>query len=336
MSILLDAVTRAKQQDQLIDPVITPRAQYQAMNQGRHLGLKISLFISFLLLAVMLAWLLSSASPFSSQSNRQVTQVTHVAHEQRVSESDAKAPQIELDFAKAQTPVLQVAETNTLNEEVQLAGKVALPIAIERPRGERYGPLDTTRYVEPSLPKQNLAKGSNTIAVATQVNESDEQEPIILGANSNQRGEELLSSLKAQVNEAAQDVGFDQSQTNETSTDVPSNNLVAAFEAALKEIEKDNALAKPVTEPKLDPIPEAKPDVLPKYGQLPAGVQLQVPEFNILAHVYASDPNNRWLNVDGAELQQGDMIAGKLTIVEIRPRDVVLEVGGTQFKVPAI
>jgi len=30
------------------------------------------------------------------------------------------------------------------------------------------------------------------------------------------------------------------------------------------------------------------------------------------------------------------MIGGKLEVVEIRPRDVVLAIEGTQFKVPAI
>ncbi|QYK00692.1 general secretion pathway protein GspB [Shewanella psychrotolerans] len=332
MSILLDAVTRAKQQDQLIDPVITPRAQYQAMNQGRHLGLKISLFILFLLLAVVLAWLFSRASPLGEEYD---TQVAQAINEPSVNVVDKKAPQTEPSRVIGQVQTHQTSEKNTFNE-VQLAGKVALPVAIERPRVERYGAAENFRYVEPSLPKQNVAKGSKTIAVATQANDGDFQEPIILGANSNQRGEALLSSLKSRVNEAAQDLGLERSQPKNVSNDLPSNNLVAAFEAALKEVEKDNAVAKPVTEPKLDPIPQPQPDELPKYGQLPAGVQLQVPEFNILAHVYASDPNNRWLNVDGAELQQGDMIDGKLTIVEIRPRDVVLEVAGTQFKVPAI
>ncbi|MGL5669484.1 MAG: general secretion pathway protein GspB, partial [Shewanella sp.] len=77
-------------------------------------------------------------------------------------------------------------------------------------------------------------------------------------------------------------------------------------------------------------------DDIPKYGQLPAGLQLQVPEFNIVAHVYSTDASQRWLNVDGAELQEGDQIGGKLKIIAIRPRDVVLEIQGTQFRVPAI
>lgn len=320
MSILLDAVTRAKQQDQLIDPVITPRAQYQAMNQGHHLGLKVSLFIAFLLFAVVLAWLLSSASPLKSQPDMGKAPVV-------------EASLVDQDAPKASPKVAHIDVTEISGKDVQLAGKVALPVAIERPV---VTPSPAAHYQPKVTAQDNLAKGSTTIAVATQVEEDAGDEPIILGANSNRRGQALLNALKTQVDEAAEDVGLAPSQANSEPKEIPSTHLVAAFEAALKEVEKSNAIATPVTEPKLDPIPESKPDELPKYGQLPGSVQLQVPEFNILAHVYASDPNNRWLNVDGAELQQGDMIAGKLTIVEIRPRDVVLEVAGTQFKVPAI
>ena len=136
-----------------------------------------------------------------------------------------------------------------------------------------------------------------------------------------------------QVNTAAQEVDF-------ASVKAPSiderNNLLAAFEVALKDVEFEQSVNQQVTEAKLDPIPRPNNQQIPSYGDLPASVQLQVPEFNINAHVYSSEPNNRWLNVDGVELQQGDMIKNKLTIIEIRPRDIVLDINGEQFRVPAI
>ncbi|MCG9695899.1 general secretion pathway protein GspB [Shewanella sp. Isolate11] len=337
MSILLDAVTRAKQQDQMIDPVITPRAQYQQMNQGLHLGVKLALLLGLIALMVLIAWLLSPVSPLGKNSdNSSSTQpISQTAAQPELERQNQKPSATQL----ASTTV-SAAQVDNPNASVKLAGKVALPVAVERPV--------TTSYYQPSVQPQaaqmNLAKGSNTIAMATAAEELD-SEPIILGANSNQRGQDLLNSLQAQVDEAANEVGLEQGapvearqaeQAQSTQLTEPSDNLVAAFQAALAEVEKQNAIAKPVTEPELDPIPETKADDIPSYGQLPAGVQLQVPEFNIMAHVYSSNANNRWLNVDGAELQEGDSIGGKLKIIEIRPRDVVLEVSGTQFKVPAI
>ena len=160
-----------------------------------------------------------------------------------------------------------------------------------------------------------------------------QQEQIILGANANRRGLAELEALRMQVNTAAQEVDF-------ASVKAPSiderNNLLAAFEVALKDVEFEQSVNQQVTEAKLDPIPRPNNQQIPSYGDLPASVQLQVPEFNINAHVYSSEPNNRWLNVDGVELQQGDMIKNKLTIIEIRPRDIVLDINGEQFRVPAI
>jgi general secretion pathway protein B len=160
--------------------------------------------------------------------------------------------------------------------------------------------------------------------------ETQSQQPMMLGANANESGLASLEALRQQVSAAAEDVGL------ETNKSRDEDKLVASFQNALKDVEYVNAAETNVTEAKLDPIPKTAVDEIPKYGQLPVGLQLQVPEFNIVAHVYSSDPAQRWLNVDGAELQEGDMIAGKLKIISIRPRDIVLDIQGTQFKVPAI
>ncbi|QYJ94771.1 general secretion pathway protein GspB [Shewanella spartinae] len=361
MSILLDAVTRAKQQDQQLDPVITPRSQYEAMQPKWPLVVKLGLLGTGLGGAIALAWVLSGQGELGAQ--KQAASVSNVS-----SISSQQTTGVQIQTKPLQQPQQQRAtehQTAQLSLEqnpqtgIKLAGKVALPLPVERPSVQARTSEPLTASITQPRRQQAAQSLVNTSAASNQgyVNNQGADEPIILGANANQRGRELLSSLKAQVDEAAADVGLDAAYVEEqranqgleqASEQAPepvaeqrpvvkdTSKLVAAFEAALKEVEKDNAVANPVTQPKLDPIPEAQPDELPKYGQLPAGIQLQVPEFNILAHVYANDPKNRWLNVDGAELQQGDMIGGKLKIVEIRPRDVVLEVAGTEFKVPAI
>ncbi|QTE92957.1 general secretion pathway protein GspB [Shewanella algae] len=175
---------------------------------------------------------------------------------------------------------------------------------------------------------QLQADGSATVNQPQEMPAADD-EPIILGANPNRRGLEVLESLKRQVNEAAEDVGLSSAESRRQ------DELVAQFQAALADVEHRHSAEKPVSPPELDPIPKTEEEV-PPYGGLPAGLQLQVPEFEISAHVYASEPSKRWLNVEGAELQEGDSIKGQLKIVEIRPRDVVLEIQGQKFRVPAI
>lgn len=327
MSILLDAVTRAKQQDADInlDPVLTPRAQYEQLSRGRNRGVLLLLSLVILSLLVVIIWLVRDQS----------TEVVKIESEPQQVES--VLPE------KVQEIAVADESSASVKSGIQLAGKVALPIAESMP----------ARYQTQSQPQQRQVVRESASGNLTASSVDDTAgEPIILGANANHKGQELLNSLKYQVDSAAHDLGMTKSQVQqqpeqaqnqaqpqveeETRNYQSEGNLLAAFEAALKEVEVNRSVATPVTQKSLDPIPTPKQDTLPSYGQLPAGLQLQVPEFNINAHVYSSDPNNRWLNVDGAELQQGDSIGGKLEIVEIRPRDVVLAIQGTEFKVPAI
>ncbi|GIU22495.1 general secretion pathway protein GspB [Shewanella schlegeliana] len=351
MSILLDAVTRDKQQSQGIthDVVLTPRAQYKAQQESGK-GLKlVAIFISLLLLMILAAWLLSKALYPESPAiqgfgdTMSVNSNSNPALTQQELAKQVSTQQVSPNVADSEFTSEPIAEST---QEIRLAGKVALPIAQPMTVTQvamvptSVSPTNSAAAEEPNdlmaalLKAQQSVENNNESTSNLVPNKSiatSDSEPIILGANSNQRGDELLESLKEQVQDAANDVGL------KTAEPAANNNLLAAFEAALKDVERDNAVATPVTEPKLDPIPVTpKSDDIPKYGQLPAGLQLQVPEFNINAHVYSSAPDNRWLNVDGAELQEGDSIQGKLTIVEIRPRDVVLAIQGTEFKVPAI
>ncbi|ABV35697.1 general secretion pathway protein B [Shewanella sediminis HAW-EB3] len=339
MSILLEAVTRAKQQEleSDLDPVLTPRAQYDNFSKPKNNTLMLSLIVIILSLLVVIVWL--ATSHFSSGNTPSV----QVSSEARTPEGHSSVP-LSTDGQLKGSAEVEKNRSASGDNDVKLAGKVALPLAMALPT---KSVVVESRYPKAVPVQQRRVQHEKVSAVeVAQLNPESEpssvaEEPIILGANSNHRGQEVLDALKYQVDEAASELGMNkapvQSDTPEQKEQYQSkNNLLAAFEAALKEVEVEKSVASPVTEPKLDPIPTPKADDLPKYGQLPAGLQLQVPEFNINAHVYSSAPDNRWLNVDGAELQQGDMIGGKLEIIEIRPRDVVLAIEGTQFKVPAI
>ena len=342
MSILLDAVTRDKQQSQAIqhDVVLTPRAQYQAHNNEYRIAERIAFFVVLFLSVIALAWVLSQVllKPAANTYNEQ--------------QALKNIPQNEIQQL---TPQLVPSEQSFNAAGVKLAGKVALPVARAMPQTDvptfQRQPVSVNGAVANSaggakastnseqqdllaavLTAQKSVETDTANTVDNGQSSSGDAEPIILGANANQRGQDMLASLQYEVDLAAADVGLDRKPKPQND-----NNLVAAFEAALKEVERENAVATPVTQPDLDPIPTTpKSDAIPKYGQLPAGLQLQVPEFKINAHVYSSVVDNRWLNVDGKELQQGDKIQGKLTVVEIRPRDVVLSIEGTEFKVPAI
>lgn len=372
MSILLDAVTRNKQQQQspLPDAVMTPRANYpQPRKSGVPIG-KLSLLVVAVAAGIGVAWGLSVwdqtrhiSTEHASTNNVAVAKVLPPTASSLPASTVAKS---ELQTVSTES-VAQPQSEGSANTGVRLAGKVALPRAQTLPEltaSSQYqggavsnsaqafsANMNSNAAQSYSVPKNSVPNNSDPsnsdssygdyMSTSAQVDaasrevtsmstDTQTQQPMMLGANANESGLASLEALRQQVSAAAEDVGL------ETNKSRDEDKLVASFQSALKDVEYTNAAETNVTEAKLDPIPKTAADDIPKYGQLPAGLQLQVPEFNIVAHVYSSDPTQRWLNVDGAELQEGDMIAGKLKIISIRPRDIVLDIQGTQFKVPAI
>ncbi|WP_232786052.1 general secretion pathway protein GspB [Shewanella algae] len=386
MSILLDAVTRAKQQEmgEQLDPVLTPRAQYRRQSSASSYLKPLAVLVAAVLAGGALAWGWHSLDTNKKPLAPETSSVGGQASQQQARQQD------ESQGYKQPTQAAEVAEQGAT--EVRLAGKVALPMAQPIPQtqavqsrtiqsqntrpqnsqAENRATINQSSVNQGSINQSSInqsgeaeiaarqspasvnaqSTGSDLLAASVAeaakelqfaqlqadgsatVNQPQEMpaaddEPIILGANPNRRGLEVLEYLKRQVNEAAEDVGLSSAESRRQ------DELVAQFQAALADVEHRHSAEKPVSPPELDPIPKTEEEV-PPYGGLPAGLQLQVPEFEISAHVYASEPSKRWLNVEGAELQEGDSIKGQLKIVEIRPRDVVLEIQGQKFRVPAI
>jgi general secretion pathway protein B len=352
MSILLDAVTRNKQQQQspLPDAVMTPRANYpQPRKSGVPIG-KVSLLVVAVAAGIGVAWGLSVWDKTRLTLNGAVPVANSLPTSSSLSPPSVATHEVHSASVVVESVSQSQAEPSATSG-VRLAGKVALPRAQTLPeltdssQFNQLGaavpsasPVDSAAntlstsdssysdYLSTSAQVDASSREAMTVSADSQVS----QQPMILGANANESGLASLEALRQLVSVAAEDVGL------ETNKSRDEDKLVATFQEALKDVEYTHAAETPVTEAKLDPIPKTAADDIPKYGQLPAGLQLQVPEFNIVAHVYSTDASQRWLNVDGAELQEGDMIGGKLKIISIRPRDIVLDIQGTQFKVPAI
>ena len=330
MSILLDAVIKSKQQTTHIDPVLTPRQQYEQLHKNDFSMVKIIAILSTIMVAVVFAWWLSSTkkeglSPQSASIN------IPVAHEQQSKIKDK------------------------LQAEVELAGKSALPIA------EVYSGSSEEKAAKPSsavVKKQDIIPSNVADDVTAEQADVTESKPIILGrqpsanelaqiqskltqppesfsqrsALSKKQQQQLsLEALKRQIAVAASEVGL------KTSEQQNQAQLVQELNAALRQTERKKSIAQ---DEKLDVMNGNKLATqytkVPTYGELPVGIQLQVPEFTINAHMYSSVPSQRRLNIDGRQLKEGDTIKGDLKILEIRPRDVVLDISGHHFKVAAM
>lgn len=71
-------------------------------------------------------------------------------------------------------------------------------------------------------------------------------------------------------------------------------------------------------------------------NQLDDLLQRQLPSLRFEAHVYATDANQRWIKVNGKDLQQGQWVTADIQVKEILPQYVVLQFNQVQFSVEAL
>jgi general secretion pathway protein B len=73
---------------------------------------------------------------------------------------------------------------------------------------------------------------------------------------------------------------------------------------------------------------------LPLYYELPLNVRKDLPQIALNMHVYAADPKQRFVVVDGERKAEGDTIKDNLFLREIRADGLVLEFRGQRFFFP--
>lgn len=102
--------------------------------------------------------------------------------------------------------------------------------------------------------------------------------------------------------------------------------LAARFEAAIKNSNND---APSVEKEERDySVSQLEKDKVHWEGRLPP--------LNFQTHNYTSDINRRWVRVNGKEFAVGDMLNKDIKLLEINPRDVLIEFQEEKIKIPSL
>ena len=80
---------------------------------------------------------------------------------------------------------------------------------------------------------------------------------------------------------------------------------------------------------------ESKVSVVPSLSDLSSAFQRQVPEFSYDSHMYRSSSSDRWIELNGQRLYEGDSYQS-LNIIRIEPHQVVLALDSKAFSHPAL
>lgn len=109
-----------------------------------------------------------------------------------------------------------------------------------------------------------------------------------------------------------------------------SDDLLARFQTAMVETNQDQTL--PSQEAEVSDIADGE---IKPLTQMPAWVQNGVPSLRFEQHVYESNGQG-WVNVNGRDRYQGDMITPELELEDILPQQVILIYRGEKFSLPAL
>jgi type II secretory pathway predicted ATPase ExeA len=157
------------------------------------------------------------------------------------------------------------------------------------------------------------------------------------------------TSTRAKINDtiASNTIASNTIASNTTATNVPSNSnkaednyqveavagvsddLLALFKTAMDETKGESI------NPEQAQVSQSNNSGVKSLTQMSARIQDSVPSLRFEQHIYASDGQG-WVNVNGRDRYEGDMITPDLQLSEILPQKVILIFRGEKFSLPAL
>jgi general secretion pathway protein B len=122
-----------------------------------------------------------------------------------------------------------------------------------------------------------------------------------------------------------------QSNNSDSNTDKPLN---SALYRRIQQVAKDVDDQPSLPNPQLVKVTDLND--LPRIDQLSAALLTQMPSMSFSAHMYASNPQDRWVRVNSKRVGEGDIIANNVMLKRIESEKVVLEYKGTEFTMNAL
>jgi general secretion pathway protein B len=205
---------------------------------------------------------------------------------------------------------------------------------------------------ESTIASQNTEDSSNVNVIPLQSTPTASEENNVSDIESNneqrlvngvqlEEGQQLLgyqgSSEESNNNSTSQN-----SDTQNNDTNIVDNGQSVDEDAIINSelFRRIQRVAEDVDNQPTEPVPELLKvtdlNELPRIDQLSPALLTQMPAMSFSAHMYASNPQDRWVRVNSARLGEGDTIANKVLLKRIESEKVVLEYKGTEFTMNAL
>lgn len=187
-----------------------------------------------------------------------------------------------------------------------------------------------------SVPQDEAPVSSENTQPQAEAQQQAQNAPPVEDVESNTAADDQSNDEVALSNQQAADETDDYEGTVLNQPDVPtqgqvSQELLDKFNKAIEDLDSDEA-----SDEQPDETPVTVSQDIQRVDQLPVRMLTRLPTMKFSAHMYASNPADRWVRVNGDQLTEGDWIADKVQIVAIQGQRVVLEFENERFTMAAL
>jgi general secretion pathway protein B len=202
-------------------------------------------------------------------------------------------------------------------------------------------PSQNQSVVQPPI-QPTVASQTTTTEQQVATNQANQQNTAGLAGNGNQVAQST-PVVEEPIIEALEPAPADSATippqgrlVSPTPLDEPdvSPELLAKFNEVVDNL-RDESRTSLTEEYPAEEIEDAAPDVI-RVDQLPPRLMTLLPTMSFAAHMFASDPTDRWVRVNGQELREGDWIDREVQIVEITQNHVIMNFKGQDFRMAAL
>ncbi len=129
--------------------------------------------------------------------------------------------------------------------------------------------------------------------------------------------------------------------TEQASEEAISPELMRRFEQAMADLEAESSAGYDIGDEaeQFDPSRSGTVDyydTVQRVDELPARIMARLPNMSFSAHMYATNPRDRWVKVNGVERGEGEWITDEVFLEKIEPQKVILLFQGQQFSMRAL
>jgi general secretion pathway protein B len=225
-----------------------------------------------------------------------------------------RAPSVEAPLTvknRAQETAQAIAKVTSLDTNSDTAGNTN-----SQPQPSKPPAVVNGITLEAGQQVLGYQSGSDDSTNSVQLNDSN----VVSTPNSNVRD---VQSLRSAANDAAN------IETSAPSTAV-NRDLLRRAKAAAQTVDEQ------ASDPKPELIRVTDLNALPRIDQLSPAILTQMPAMSFSAHMYASNPRDRWVRVNSMRLGEGEVIANNVVLKRIESEKVVLEYNGKEFTMNAL